>query len=435
MSPEPLAVVESVSKSYTTGTGVVDALRAVDATVPRAGITAVTGVSGSGKSTLLRLLAGQDTPTTGRLFVAGRELGTMGDRELRRFRRDGVAFVAQRAADNFFPELTLADHVPDGAPLDAFAALGLAGRLGSRPAELSGGELARAAFALALARGVSLVVVDEPTAELDRENAGAVIAALQAARSHGATFVIATHDPEVTAVADHVIDVTQRVDHQAAPPGGPRKQRDDAVLTASGLSKSYGDLRAVDDVSIEVRAGQLAVIVGRSGSGKSTLLMLLGGWSEPDAGVIGGLTSRAWADCAYVPQRFGLVPELTVAENIELPLRGAADGDDLSMRLALDDLRDRYPAEISVGQQQRVAVARALVLRPRLVLVDEPTSHQDRRSAELVWSALSDAAAAGTACLVATHEPDARVRADVSWEIEGGRVALGAGGELRREPT
>jgi putative ABC transport system ATP-binding protein len=91
-------------------------------------------------------------------------------------------------------------------------------------------------------------------------------------------------------------------------------------------------------------------------------------------------------------------------------------------RLALGDLRERYPAEISIGQQQRVAVARALVLGSPLLLVDEPTSHQDRGSAELVWSALSDAVAAGAACLVATHEPDARVRADVSWEIEGGRV-------------
>ncbi|HEV7640063.1 MAG TPA: ATP-binding cassette domain-containing protein [Gaiellaceae bacterium] len=426
MSRDPLAVIESVSKTYTTATGVVDALRTVDATVPRGGITAVTGVSGSGKSTLLRLLAGHDTPTTGRLLVDGRAIDALGDRELRRFRRDGVAYVAQRAADNFFAELMLSEHVPDGAPVDAFDALGLGGRLGSRAAELSGGELARAAFALALARGVSLIVVDEPTAELDRENAAAVIAALQSATAHGATFVIATHDPEVTAIADHVIDLTQRVDHRPTPLAPRSEHNDDVVLSATGLSRSYGGLRAVSDVSIEVRAGQLAVIVGRSGSGKSTLLMLLGGWSEPDAGTIGGMSSRAWSDCAYVPQRFGLVPELTVAENVELPARGRAEGgDELLARLALDDLRARYPAEISIGQQQRVAVARALVLRPRLLLVDEPTSHQDRRSAELVWSALSDAAAAGTACLVATHEPDARVRADVSWAIEGGIVARG----------
>jgi ABC-type lipoprotein export system ATPase subunit len=422
VSRDPLVLIESVSKTYTTVTGVVEALRAVDAVIPHSGITTVTGVSGSGKSTLLRLLAAHDTPTAGRLLVAGRELNTMKDRELRRFRREGVAYVAQRAADNFFADLTLAEHVPDGAPLDAFAALGLDGRLGSRAAELSGGELARAAFALAIARGVSLIVVDEPTAELDRESAKAVIAALRLASSQGATFVIATHDPEVTAVADHVIDLTQRVDHRPAQ-RARRPGQDDVVLAATGLSKSYGDLRAVRDASIEVRAGELAVIVGRSGSGKSTLMMLLGSWTEPDAGTIGGLTSRVWSDCAYVPQRFGLVPELTVAENVELAARHSTrNGEELLARLALGDLRERYPAEISIGQQQRVAVARALVLGSPLLLVDEPTSHQDRGSAELVWSALSDAVAAGAACLVATHEPDARVRADVSWEIEGGRV-------------
>jgi ABC-type lipoprotein export system ATPase subunit len=423
VSRDPLVLIESVSKTYTTATGVVEALRAVDAEVPRSGITAVTGVSGSGKSTLLRLLAAHDTPTAGCLLVAGRELGTMGDRELRRYRRDGVAYVAQRAADNFFADLTLAEHVRDGTPLDAFEALGLDGRLGSRAAELSGGELARAAFALAVARGVSLIVVDEPTAELDRESARAVIDALRVATSHGATFVIASHDPEVTAIADHVIDLTQRVDHRPAQLAQHPEQNSDVVLAATGLSKSYGGLRAVRDASLELRAGQLAVIVGRSGSGKSTLMMLLGSWCEPDAGTICGLTSRAWSDCAYVPQRFGLVPELTVAENIELPARHLTrNGEELLARLALGDLRERYPAEISIGQQQRVAVARALVLGSPLLLVDEPTSHQDRGAAELVWSALRDAVAAGAACLVATHEPDARVRADVSWEIEGGRV-------------
>ncbi|HEX4678304.1 MAG TPA: ATP-binding cassette domain-containing protein [Gaiellaceae bacterium] len=426
MSRDPLVLIESVSKTYTTASGVVEALRAVDAEVPRAGITAVTGVSGSGKSTLLRLLAGHDTPTAGRLLVAGRELGKLGDRELRRYRRDGVVYVAQRAADNFFADLTLAEHVPGGTPLNAFEALGLHGRLGSRAAELSGGELARAAFALAVARGVSLVAVDEPTAELDRESARAVIDALRIATSHGATFVIATHDPEVTAIADHVIDLTQRVDHRPDQLAQHPGQNGDVILVATGLSKSYGGLRAVRDASIELRAGQLAVIVGRSGSGKSTLMMLLGSWSEPDAGTFGGLISRAWSDCAYVPQRFGLVPELTVAENVELPARHlTGNGEQLLARLALGDLRERYPAEISIGQQQRVAVARALVLGSPLLLVDEPTSHQDREAAELVWSALRDAVAAGAACLVATHEPDARVRADVSWEIEGGRVTRG----------
>ncbi len=424
MSREPLAVLESVSKAYATGAGVVDALRAVDASVPQGAITAVTGVSGSGKSTLLRLLAGHDTPTAGRLVVAGRDLGALGDRDLRRFRRERVAYVAQRAADNFFPELKLAEHLPDALHGGALAAFGLGERLDARPGELSGGELARAAFALALARGVSLIVVDEPTAELDSESAAAVILALQAAAERGGTLVVATHDPEVTAVARHVIDLTQRVEHPPATTRPRAGRSDEVVLAATGLSKSYDGLRAVAGVSLEIRAGQLAVIVGRSGSGKSTLLMLLGGWTEPDAGTIAGLQSRAWSDHASVPQRFGLVPELTVAENVELPARKrGGKGDELLARLALSDLRDRYPSEISIGQQQRVAVARALRLGPRLLLADEPTSHQDRASAELVWSALRDAAAAGTACVVATHEPDARAQADVAWRIDSGRVA------------
>jgi ABC-type lipoprotein export system ATPase subunit len=426
VSRDPVALVEAVSKTYTTDAGVVDALAAVDAVVPRAAITAVIGVSGSGKSTLLRLLAGHDTPSAGRLVVAGIDLSDAGETALRRFRGRDVAYVAQRAADNVFPQLTLADHLPDGAALDAFDALGLAGRLDARAAELSGGELARAAFALALTRRVSVIVVDEPTAELDRDSAAAVIEALQVAAAQGATLIVATHDPEVIAVADHVVDLTQTVDQPSSPPNTRCSENAEVVLEARGLSRSYGGTHAVFDSSLEIRAGELAVVIGRSGSGKSTLLMLLGGWVEPDEGTIVGPNARVWSECAYVPQRFGLVPELSVSENVELPARGRDDsdgGEELLARLALADLRDRYPSEISIGQQQRVAVARAVRLRPRLLLVDEPTSHQDRASAELVWSALGAAAAAGTACFVATHEPDARLRADASWVIEAGRVA------------
>ena len=134
---------------------------------------------------------------------------------------------------------------------------------------------------------------------------------------------------------------------------------------------------------------------------------------------------RHWRDLAYVPQRFGLVPELTVRENVDLPARIAqvpGTTEALLERLDLAELADRLPAEISIGQQQRVAVARALCVRPRALLVDEPTSHQDGSSAERVWAALADAVAEGTGCLVATHEPDARARAHRAWLIDGGRL-------------
>jgi putative ABC transport system ATP-binding protein len=417
---EPLAAVESVTKNYETESGLVAALDTVDATIATGGTTAIVGVSGSGKSTMLRLLAGLELPTAGRVVVRGAELARLGRKDLLRFRREQVAYVSQRAADNLFPHLTVAEHSPD-APCELFEGLGVAHRLDARASQLSGGELARAAFAVALARNVPLVVLDEPTAELDRASAETLLAAVGAAAERGTTFVVATHDPNVLAIADHVIELERgRNAGERSAAVQPAARSDCAVvLRREGLTVSYGATEALADATIELREHELAVVVGRSGSGKSTLLMLLGGWlgdGDPDP---------SWTDVAYVPQRFGLVPELTVHENVDLPARlggSATDTASLLGRLGLSDVANRYPAEISVGQQQRVAVGRALSVRPRVLLVDEPTSHQDAGSAELVWSALGWVAEQGTACLVATHEPDARRRAHASWSIENGRL-------------
>jgi len=226
----------------------------------------------------------------------------------------------------------------------------------------------------------------------------------------------------VVALADEILDLTTRrpaavrPTAQAQPLGG-------VALRVQGATKSYSGSVVLADVSLAVRAGELVLVVGRSGSGKSTLLMLTGGWIEPDGGTVEPSSTR-WADLAYVPQRFGLVPELTVEENIELPARHAAAAPlpDLLERLAIDELRNRTPGEISIGQQQRVAIARALRLASPILLVDEPTSHQDAAHAELVWAALREGARSGTACLVATHELDAHNRADRWWQLDDGRL-------------
>jgi ABC-type lipoprotein export system ATPase subunit len=405
-------VLENVARRYRTAAGFVDALEGVDAHLPAAGITAVVGVSGSGKSTLLRLIAGHDRATSGRVVVCGRDLAEL---DLARYRRRTVTYVSQRAVENLFPQLTVAEQ---GAT--ALELLGVAHREHARAAELSGGELARAAFAVALARRAPILVVDEPTAELDRESAGRVLEALRDVARAGATVVVATHDVEVIAVADAVLDLTRR--RPAPAEAGPRRApAGDVVLEASGLTKRYGGTPVVADATLAVRAGTLGVVVGRSGSAKSTLLMLLGGWLDGDAGDVRPRL-RTWRELAYVPQRFGLVPELTVAENVELPARFAAAPPARDDRLELAQIADRYPSEISIGQQQRVALARALRLRPRVLLVDEPTSHQDSGHAELVWGALRSAVSAGTAALVATHELDACRRADVAWRLEDGSL-------------
>jgi len=448
--PEAIVACHGLSKTYVTAGGRIEALRAVDAAFALGEITAVVGSSGSGKSTLLRALAGLDRPTGGELVVEGRSLGAASAGDLREHRRHRVTYVSQKPADNFIPHLTLDEHAQDEPELarGVLVDVGLADRLGSRPIELSGGEQARAAFALALARGTPLVVVDEPTAELDGSSAGLLLDAMRRHAGAGVAFVIATHDPAVTAIANRVLRLERGRVVEADPPDREYEpavarslETEPVVVETRSLTKSYrhGDdnVRAVREASLSLRRGELGVLLGRSGSGKSTLLTLVAGWQEPDRGELlwsgrpPAPADRSWARLGYLPQRFGLIPELTVRENVELPLRLAgtrresADRvDALLERLGLDELAHRRPPESSIGQQQRTALARALVLGPSLLVIDEPSSHQDAGWHDVVWAVLAEAAANGTACLAATHELEAARYATRVWQVVEGVVAL-----------
>ncbi len=449
--PEPLVTARALSKTYVTPSGGIEALHSVDASFSLGEITAVVGASGSGKSTLLRALAGLDRPTTGDLLVGGRDIGAAAPAELRRHRRGRVTYVSQKAADNFVPHLTVSEHAE--ADPEAAARLlvdfGLGHRLASKPIELSGGEQARAAFALALARGTPLVVADEPTAELDRDSAGQLLAAIRSHAGAGVAFVVATHDPDVIAVADRVLRLDRgRVVSQGdavvlrAGVGPAVDEEAAAVASARGVSKAYrrgpDTIHAVSEVSLELRRGEIAVLLGRSGSGKSTLLTLLAGWQPPDTGEVrffGGELDPAelpWAELSFLPQRFGLLPELSVRENVEYPARLLGSLEDrapaverLLDELGLAELADRPPSETSIGQQQRAALARALVLGPAVLLADEPTSHQDAGWRDAVWQLLLRAAAEGTSCLVATHEEEAAQYATRLWRVAEGALIAG----------
>jgi putative ABC transport system ATP-binding protein len=438
---EPTEAVrcDRVVRTYRTPTGEVQALRDVSATLPTGVVTAVIGPSGSGKSSLLRLIAGVDRPTEGSVFVEGREIGSASVHVRRRLRRDSVAYVFQRPSSNFLPDLTVREHLRVAAgegPSDAqltgiLDALEIGHRADHLPSELSGGEQQRAAFAQALATGARIVVADEPTAELDSASGAYVLERLRALASEGVTFVIATIRLEHGRVQATALE----------PPRGPERPsgglRDTVSLrwpeqdlpgweetTVTGpvarlheVTKTYGHgeeaVHALRHVSLSAMRGEVVGLVGRSGSGKTTLLSVAAGWEPADAGEVEvpGASTPTWSDIAVVPQRIGLMEELSIRENVEYParLRGELPErrdlvDDLLDAFGLQGLSRRYPTEISLGEQQRAALARALVLRPRLLIADEPTGHQDAAWGRRIFDVLADAASLGTCCLVATHD-------------------------------
>lgn len=207
-----------------------------------------------------------------------------------------------------------------------------------------------------------------------------------------------------------------------------------SVIRVEGVSKRYRRGReiviAVDDASFEVMPGELTGLVGPSGSGKTTLLDIVVGGEVPDEGQVSGLPEDpGWSQLAVVPQALGLLPELTIGENVDLPRRlGTAaphDAETMMSQLRIDALADRMPDEISLGEQQRAAVARALLMSPRLLVADEPTSHQDEANVERVVVALHQTAETGSGVLVATHDPRVIERCDRVLTMRDGVVTSG----------
>jgi putative ABC transport system ATP-binding protein len=456
--PVPARCADLV-KTYRTPTGAVHALRGVTLGFPAGALTAVVGPSGSGKSSLLRVLTGIDRATSGDVWVGARNVARTSARGLRRLRRDVVGYVFQRPSDNFLPNLTIGQHLRLASRasrdhLDVLDRLGIGHRIDHLPDELSGGEQQRAAFAQAVVAGSAVVVADEPTAELDSESGRLVMDGVRALVEAGVTFVVATHDGTVRKLADEVIELDHGRTKGAHPDasgggntaaarlsaaGGLRLDDAEAVVSVRDVTKVFhhhgGDVvRALEEVTFEARVGELVGLVGRSGSGKTTLLNVIAGWERPTAGEVRwpktvDASSPAWSAVAVVPQKLGLLEELTVEENISYPARLAGtldersdDIEELIGVLGIGELRSRYPREASVGEQQRTAIARALSVPTSVLLADEPTAHQDTASAERVFAALRRAAHAGTAVVIATHNPEVIRHLDRVLSMADGRL-------------
>jgi putative ABC transport system ATP-binding protein len=204
-----------------------------------------------------------------------------------------------------------------------------------------------------------------------------------------------------------------------------------SLLTLENVGKSFlrGETEVVvlNDLAASVEPGEVVIIRGRSGSGKTTLLNLLAGWQTPDRGSVNWSieSPERWENVAVVPQSLGLLPELTLGENIGLPGRLADDDDnvqEIAEKLEIGHLLDRPTTGASLGEQQRAAIGRALIRRPALLLADEPSSHQDLERLHLVWRLISEAAAAGTAVIAATHDPDGFTYADRILDLQEGKL-------------
>ena len=216
------------------------------------------------------------------------------------------------------------------------------------------------------------------------------------------------------------------------------------VIRARGVQKSYpeadGRRTVIRGLDLVIHAGEIVAILGRSGSGKTTLLNLIGAMGRPTAGSIqfGGRDMSDWSEAertvfrrrrlGFVFQAFNLLPTLTVWENVALPLELNARPLDDQVLCLLDSLglagvRDRFPDQISGGEQQRAAIARAVIHQPDLIIADEPTGHLDLESGREVIDLFEACVrGAGAALVMATHSREMSGSADRVLELRDGSL-------------
>jgi ABC-type polar amino acid transport system ATPase subunit len=217
---------------------------------------------------------------------------------------------------------------------------------------------------------------------------------------------------------------------------------DDSMIQIENVSKRFDQLRALDDVSLDVDRGEVMMIVGPSGSGKSTLLRCINHLEVPDSGrvIVDGIEvnenerniNAVRAEVGMVFQRFELFPHLTVLDNIclaqqKVRRRSRRESEEMACRLlekvGIPEKAGSYPSQLSGGQQQRVAIARALAMQPKIMLFDEPTSALDPEMIKEVLDVMLDLAKEGMTMVVVSHEMGfARAAADRVVFMDQGKI-------------
>jgi energy-coupling factor transport system ATP-binding protein len=402
------------------------------------------GPSGSGKSTVLLGIAGlldrSGGGTSEGLLATDGRIGIV-------FQDPETSLVMARAGDDVafgLENLCVPTARIWPAVHAALASVGFPYPDDHPTGALSGGEKQRLAFAGVQALGADILLLDEPTANLDADGARLVRGLIAQAREQGRTIVLVDHDlAESRPLVDRVVELAAIPPIAVADP--ERSIRAGAALvTARDAVFRYpaSDRLALDGVDVEVRAGEAVALTGRNGSGKSTLALLLAGLLRPLRGSVSGADGAALARlrAGALVRRVGTVfqdPEhqfVRGRSDDELmvgPLRAGANVDaarrraqELLARLRLAPLAAANPFTLSGGEQRRLSVATALATDPPLLVLDEPTFGQDRHTyAELV-ALLRDARDEGRGIVFATHDRAlVRALADREIRLEAGRAA------------
>ncbi|MGH7761397.1 MAG: ABC transporter ATP-binding protein [Candidatus Dormibacteraceae bacterium] len=409
-----------------------------------AGLTLVTGSSGGGKSTLLRVLNGlvphfHGGRIAGFAEVAGHDVITTPTRTLART----VGFVFQD------PELQMVYDAVDrevafglenialppremAARVDeALHAAGAAHLAGRSVRTLSGGERQRVALASALAMRPRLVVLDEPTAQLDPDGASMVLDAVRDLVQQGRAAVIAEHRLErllTRASASLIVEQGSVREGWPAPPRAPafrpmHSNSGPVAWSLSGVSAGFGGRIVLDSIDAIGRQGEVVALSGPNGGGKTTLLRLIAGAVSP----VSGEVERRPGRIAYLPQNpTALLHRPTLRSEVSLTLDRAGESDapeTILTELGLLALAGRYPRDLSCGERQRAALAAVLPGRPALVLLDEPTRGIDAAARVALVKLVSRLRDGGSAVVLATHDPDLRsALADRELSVSGGKV-------------
>ncbi|OUQ16441.1 ABC transporter ATP-binding protein [Lachnoclostridium sp. An138] len=239
-----LLKVKAVSKTYGSGEAAVQALKKASFTVPKGEFVAIVGESGSGKTTLLNMIGALDTPTSGKVFIDGKDIFAMKEKRLTIFRRRNIGFIFQ--SFNLIPELTVEQNMifpvlldyqkPDKRYLEELlSVLNLKERRHHLPGQLSGGQQQRAAIGRALMTRPSLILADEPTGNLDTQNSSEVMALLkETSRKYEQTIIMITHNRRIAQTADRILQVSDGVVTDFGRAGDVRR------LSANDRQTGYG---------------------------------------------------------------------------------------------------------------------------------------------------------------------------------------------------